>query len=137
MSHIATDSRFHQIIDADAPVTKLASGFAFVEGPLWHPTEGHLSFSDIPGDVRRRWAPSVGITEVARPANMGNGLTYDADLNLLVCEHATSTVARIWPDGRREVLASHFEGRELNSPNDICVRSDGAIFFTDPSYGRG
>ena len=63
-------------------------------------------------------------------------MTYDAALNLLVCEHATSSVARIRPDGRREVLCSHFEGRELNSPNDICVKSDGSIWFTDPWYGR-
>jgi gluconolactonase len=71
-----------------------------------------------------------------RPSNMGNGMTYDRDLNLLVCEHSTSCVARFRPDGRREVLASHYEGRELNSPNDICVKSDGSIWFTDPWFGR-
>jgi gluconolactonase len=70
------------------------------------------------------------------PSHKGNGMTYDADLNLLVCEHATSSVTRFSPDGRREVLASHFEGRELNSPNDIVVKSDGSIWFTDPWYGR-
>ena len=63
-------------------------------------------------------------------------MTYDADLNLIVCEHATSTLVRERPDGRREVLASHFEGQELNSPNDVCVRSDGSIYFSDPWYGR-
>jgi len=63
-------------------------------------------------------------------------MTYDADLNLLICEHVTSSVVRIRRDGTREVLATHFEGRELNSPNDIIVRRDGAIFFTDPTYGR-
>jgi gluconolactonase len=63
-------------------------------------------------------------------------MTYDADLNLLVCEHATSTLAREYRDGRREIVASHFEGRELNSPNDVCVRSDGSIYFSDPWYGR-
>ena len=70
------------------------------------------------------------------PSNKGNGMTYDADLNLLVCEHATSSVARFRPDGTREVLCSHFEGRELNSPNDIVVGNDGSIYFTDPTYGR-
>lgn len=74
--------------------------------------------------------------EVARPSNKGNGLTFDAELNLIVCEHATSALVRIRRDGRREVLASHFEGKELNSPNDVCVRSDGSIYFTDPWYGR-
>jgi gluconolactonase len=71
-----------------------------------------------------------------RPSNKANGLTYDADLNLIACEHATSSLVRFAPDGSRTVLASHFEGRELNSPNDVVVRSDGSIFFTDPWYGR-
>jgi gluconolactonase len=89
----------------------------------------------MPGDVRRRWDRS-GVQEVMRPANKCNGLTYDADLNLLVCEHATSSLVRERPDGRRETLASHFEGMELNSPNDVCVKSDGSIYFSDPWYGR-
>ena len=63
-------------------------------------------------------------------------MTYDAELNLIVCEHATSSLVRERPDGRREVLASHFEGCELNSPNDVCVHSDGSIYFSDPWYGR-
>ena len=71
-----------------------------------------------------------------RPSNKGNGMTYDQELNLLVCEHSTSSVARFRPDGAREVMCSHFEGKELNSPNDICVKSDGSIYFTDPTYGR-
>jgi gluconolactonase len=71
-----------------------------------------------------------------QPSNKGNGMTYDAELNLVVCEHATSAVARFRPDGTREVLATHFEGRELNSPNDLCIRSDGSIYFSDPWYGR-
>jgi gluconolactonase len=70
------------------------------------------------------------------PSYQGNGMTYDVNLNLLVCEHATSSVTRFNPSGGREVLASHFEGRELNSPNDLCVTSDGSIWFTDPTYGR-
>ena len=136
MPHTATDHRFTDLIDLNAPVTQIASGCVFTEGPLWHPIEQHLIFSDMPGDVRRRWSPAAGVTEIARPSNKGNGMTYDADLNLLICEHATSSVVRLRPDGTREVLASHFEGRELNSPNDIVVRSDGAIYFTDPTYGR-
>ena len=136
MSHIVVDPRFTSLIDPQAPVRQLGSGFSFTEGPLWHPVEGHLLFSDMPADVRRRWTPDGKVTEVMRPSNKGNGMTYDGDLNLLVCEHATSSVVRLRPDGTREVLASTFEGCELNSPNDICVRSDGAIFFTDPTYGR-
>lgn len=136
MPHTVVDDRFTGLIDANAPVERIGTGFTFTEGPLWHPVEKHLLFSDMPGDVRRRWTPTAGVSEVMRPSNKGNGLTYDADLNLLVCEHATSSVARFRPDGTREVLASHFEGKELNSPNDICVRSDGSIYFTDPTFGR-
>ncbi|KXX62425.1 hypothetical protein AZG88_29435 [Rhodococcus sp. LB1] len=74
--------------------------------------------------------------DVSHATHMGNGMTYDGDLNLLVCEHTTSSVVSIDRDGRRSPLATHFEGRELNSPNDIVVRSDGSIYFTDPLYGR-
>jgi gluconolactonase len=136
MSHKVIDSRFLELIGEHEPVSKLGGGFVFTEGPIWHPVEKHLLFSDMPGDVRRKWTPDGGVTEVMRPSNKGNGMTYDADLNLLVCEHATSSVARFRCDGAREVLCSHFEGKELNSPNDICVKSDGTIYFTDPTYGR-
>ena len=71
-----------------------------------------------------------------RPSNKCNGITYDADLNLLVCEHVTSSLVRERPDGARETIATHFEGKELNSPNDVCVGSDGTIYFSDPWYGR-
>ncbi len=135
MAHEALDAAFRRLIDEHAPVRQAGSGFTFTEGPIWHPVDHYLLFSDMPADVRRR-LDRAGVREVLRPSNKGNGMTYDAELNLLVCEHATSSVARFRPDGSREVLASHFEGRELNSPNDICVRSDGAIYFTDPWYGR-
>jgi len=135
MAHDAVRPAFRQLIDEHAPVRQLGSGFTFTEGPIWHPAGQYLLFSDMPGDVRRRW-DGAGVREVEKPANMGNGLTYDRDLNLIVCEHATSSLVRLKPDGTREVLASHFEGRELNSPNDVCVRSDGSIYFSDPWYGR-
>lgn len=134
-THVAEMPAFNELIDLWAPVRQLGTGFQFTEGPVWHPKDGFLLFSDMPGDVRRRW-DGAGIREVMRPANKCNGMTYDGDLNLIVCEHATSTLVRERPDGRREVLASHFEGRELNSPNDVVVKSDGAIYFSDPWYGR-
>jgi gluconolactonase len=136
MTHTALRSEFEELIDVYAPVGQLGSGFTFTEGPIWHPVEHFLLFSDMPADVRRRWDVRGGVREVKRPANKCNGMTYDADLNLIVCEHATSTLVREYPDGRRDVLASHFEGRELNSPNDVCVKSDGSIYFSDPWYGR-
>jgi gluconolactonase len=136
MTHAALGPGFENLIDLDAPITRIGTGFKFTEGPIWHPRDRNLLFSDMPGDVRRRWDRASGIVEVRRPSNKCNGMTYDAGLNLIVCEHATSSLVRERPDGRREVLASHFEGKELNSPNDVCLRSDGSIYFTDPWYGR-
>jgi gluconolactonase len=129
---------FLELVDENAEVERLGTGFTFTEGPIWNP-DGFLLFSDMPGDVRRRWDPDSGVTEVANPSNKGNGMTFDLDGRLLVCEHVTSSVVRMDPDGKgggREVLATHYEGRELNSPNDVVVKSDGAIYFTDPTYGR-
>lgn len=136
MAHDLLSSEFRDVIEPTAPVQTIAGGFEFTEGPIWHPHDQFLLFSDMPGDVRRRWDAAGGVREVMRPANKCNGMTYDAALNLIVCEHATSSLIRETPDGRREVLASHFEGKELNSPNDVVVRSDGSIYFTDPWYGR-
>jgi gluconolactonase len=129
---------FLELVDEDAELERLGTGFTFTEGPIWNPA-GYLLFSDMPGDVRRRWDPDSGVSEVANPSNKGNGMTIDNDGRLVVCEHVTSSVVRMDPDGRgggREVLATHYEGRELNSPNDVVVKSDGAIYFTDPTYGR-
>ena len=136
MGVIVKSDALGELVDTAGEVERLATGFEFTEGPIWNASEGALYFSDMPGDVRRRWSPADGISEAMRPSNMGNGMVYDADGNLLVCEHATSTLVRERPDGTRETLAGHFEGSELNSPNDVCVRSDGSIYFTDPIYGR-
>jgi gluconolactonase len=128
-----------ELVDEDAEVERLGTGFTFTEGPIWNPEGEFLLFSDMPGDTRRRWDEASGVREVAKPSNKGNGMTLDNDGRLVVCEHVTSSVVRMDPDGTgsgREVLASHYEGRELNSPNDVVVKSDGAIYFTDPTYGR-
>ena len=134
--HTAISDDFRQILALDAPVERLGTGFIFSEGPLWHPHEQTLIFSDMPGDTRRKYTPGQGISVLEKPSNKGNGMTYDADLNLLICEHSTSSVVRILTDGTRETLCTHFEGKELNSPNDIVVGNDGSIYFTDPTYGR-
>ena len=136
MTHVTQRPEFENLIDPYAPVGQLGTGFTFTEGPIWHPVDHYLLFSDMPADVRRRWDAKRGVVEVKRPSNKCNGMTYDADLNLIVCEHATSLLVRERPDGRREVIASHFEKQELNSPNDVCVHSSGAIYFSDPWYGR-
>ncbi len=136
MTHTTMRPEFEDLIDPYAPVGQIGTGFTFTEGPIWRPIDRYLLFSDMPADVRRRWDPDRGVSEVKRPSNRCNGMTYDTELNLIVCEHATSSLIRERADGRREVLASHFEGQELNSPNDVCVRSDGSIYFSDPWYGR-
>ena len=106
-----------------------------MEGPVWNPREQCLYFSDIKADTRRRWSERDGNTVARHPNNMGNGMTYDADLALITCEHATSQVTRE-ADGRVQVIASHYRGKELNSPNDVVVSRSGAVYFTDPAFGR-
>ncbi|MFD2094013.1 SMP-30/gluconolactonase/LRE family protein [Blastococcus deserti] len=121
----------------DSPLLeRIGSGFDFTEGPVWNPVEDALYFSDMPGDVRRRWSEDDGVREVRRPSNKGNGMAYDARGGLLVCEHSTSRLVREEPDGSTTVLASHWEGRELNSPNDVIVTLTGDVYFTDPTFGR-
>ena len=125
------------LVEADAELECIGSGFTFTEGPLWTNRDGgSLLFSDMPGDTRRRWSEAGGVEVVAHPSNKGNGLSWDLEGRLLICEHSTSSLIRVEPDGSRTVLASHWQGKELNSPNDVVVASDGSIVFTDPPYGR-
>jgi gluconolactonase len=130
------DVRLLSIVDRDAKVEQLATGFDFTEGPVWHPYEKFLIFSDMPNDHMRRWTPADGISTFRKPCNMANGNAYDRDGRLLTCEHASSRVTRTEKNGEIVPLATHYRGKQLNSPNDIVVRSDGAIFFSDPEFGR-
>jgi gluconolactonase len=127
--------KLRMLVDENADVEQIATGFTFTEGPIWMP-DGSLHFSDMPGDKRRRWHPDEGVTVLRDPSNKCNGMTLDNDGNLIVCEHVTSSVVRERPDGTRETLATHWGDKELNSPNDVIVASDGSIIFTDPTYGR-
>lgn len=124
-----------ELVAGDAGVELLAGGFGFTEGPVWSDADGCLLFSDIPGDTRYRWSPREGVAVDQRGTNKANGLALDREGRLLSCEHATSMLAR-YERGGRTVLASHYDGAELNSPNDVVVRSDGLLLFTDPPYGR-
>ena len=135
----AKSDAIYDLVDRDVEVEQLGTGFTFTEGPVWNPDGQFLLFSDMPADTRRRWDERDGVRVVASPSNKSNGMTIDRDGRLLVCEHVTSSVVRMDPDGTgsgREALASHYGGRELNSPNDILVRSDGSVYFSDPWYGR-
>ena len=136
MSVEIRDTRFESVVGRTVQFEKLATGFLFTEGPLWHAQGKYLLFSDMPGDHLRRWSAKDGVTTFRKPSNKSNGLTWDRQGRLLACEHATSSVTRTEADGSITALASHYEGKELNSPNDIICKSDGTIYFSDPTYGR-
>lgn len=119
-----------------ANVERLATGMRWAEGPVWFGDGRFLLLSDIPNNRIMRWDETTGNLSVFRnPSNFSNGLARDRQGRLLACEHLTRRVTRTEYDGRITVLADNFEGRRLNSPNDIVCSSDGAVWFTDPSFG--
>jgi gluconolactonase len=130
------DDRFRQIVGESVTFEILSSGFAFAEGPIWHPYEQHLRFSDIVGSRQFQWSQGEGLSIYREQSNMANGNTYGRQGRVVTCEHATNRVVRTQEDGSLETLASHYQGKELNSPNDVVVAPDGGIYFTDPPFGR-
>lgn len=130
------DPALRRLVPPDAVIERVACGFRFTEGPVWR--GDHLLFSDIPSDRIVRWElrpEGPVVTTFRTPSGNSNGLTLDRQGRLIACEHRTRRVTRTEPDGTITVLASHYQGKRLNSPNDVVVRSDGLIFFTDPPYG--
>jgi gluconolactonase len=125
-------------LDPGQPLERVATGFKFVEGPIWNAADRSLIFSDILGNSLLRWTEKTGVSLLRRNSYMANGNAYDRQGRILTCEHATSRVTRtdFANQGELEVLASHYQGKQLNSPNDIVCRRDGAIYFTDPASGR-
>jgi gluconolactonase len=114
----------------------LATGFYWAEGPVWFGDGRYLLFSDIPNNRILRWDETTGITsDFRKPSQHANGLARDRQGRLLTCEHGSRSVTRTEYDGRITVLASHYQGKRLNSPNDIVCASDGSIWFTDPPFG--
>jgi gluconolactonase len=122
---------------ADEPLLRVATGFRFLEGPVWHPVDRSLVFSDIQDNKMSRLSAVGELSTYRLPSRMANGNAYDRKGRLVTCEHATSRLVREEPDGTLTVLADRYDGKELNSPNDVVVARDGTIFFTDPVYGRG
>jgi gluconolactonase len=128
------DHRLHDLIAPDTPIERIAGGLTFTEGPLWRGRE--LLFSDIPNQRIARWRRLPEGPELTTFAKgMSNGLTLDRQGHVLAAEHNGRRVTRIAADGTRTVLAEQFQGKRLNSPNDLVVKSDGAVYFTDPPYG--
>jgi gluconolactonase len=129
----ARDSALHELVAPDASIERVAGGLAFTEGPIWRGNA--LVFSDIPNNRIARWRRLPEGPELTTFATgHSNGLTLDRQWQLLAAEHGGRRITRIADDGSRTVLAERFEGKRLNSPNDLVVRSDGAIYFTDPPY---
>ena len=112
----------------------LATGFQFTEGPVWHP-DGYLLFSDIPANRIHRWTPDGQVGVWREPSGNSNGLTLDQENRVVACEHGNRRVSRAAADGSAATAADRYQGRRLNSPNDLVVKSDGTIYFTDPPYG--
>ena len=130
------DNRFARKVLGSARLEELHSGSRWTEGPVWFSDHDCLYFSDIPNQrVLRYLAADNSISTYQQPSNFANGHTRDRQGRLISCQHGTRSVTRMEADGSVTMLADSFEGRKLNSPNDVVVRSDGSIWFTDPSYG--
>jgi gluconolactonase len=130
------DPRFRHLVKVTARVEKLYEGCRWAEGPAWFPAQRSLVWSDIPNDRMLRFDEASGVTGVFRaPAGYSNGNTVDREGRLVTCEHGNRRVTRTGHDGRITVLADRYRGKRLNSPNDVVVKSDGSVWFTDPAYG--
>ncbi|MCB2029379.1 MAG: SMP-30/gluconolactonase/LRE family protein, partial [Rhodoferax sp.] len=130
------DPRFARFAPGNVHLERLATGCRWSEGPAYFAAGRYLVWSDIPNDRVMRWDETDGSVSVfLQPAWNANGHAVDRQGRLISCEHRGRCVSRIEHDGRRTVLADRFEGRRLNSPNDVVVKSDGSIWFTDPTYG--
>jgi len=145
---VRLDPAFDKLVSADAKVEKLVDGHEWTEGPVWNRKEGYLLFSDIPNNAIIKWQDGKGESVFLKPAGYSgkepftgrepgtNGLTYDSEGRLVACEHGDRRVSRLEADGKtKKTLADKYEGKRLNSPNDLVYKSNGDLYFTDPPYG--
>jgi len=141
------DPRLDQLLPKDVQIEVLAGGFEWTEGPVWDRKQGHLLFSDIPNNVVNKWKPGEGISVFQKPAGYtgptkdysqepgSNGLLIDKQGRLILCQHGDRRIARLETDGSFTTLADRYNGKRFNSPNDLALKSDGSLYFTDPPYG--
>jgi gluconolactonase len=140
------DPAFDALVPQSARIEKLANSFSFIEAPLWRPS-GVLWFSDVVGNVVLQWSPDGTVTDVLRPGgydgnslpaggyNGPNGMVADKDGAVLLCQHGNRRIVRISSDRQVTTLVDNFEGKKLNSPNDLVFHSGGSLYFTDPPFG--
>ena len=133
--HIDNATEFSRCVSADVKVIKLAGDMGFLEGPVWITRTRSLVFSDIPNDELKQWTAAKGVVSLRKPSRNANGNTLDLMGRLLTCEHSGRRVSIQDDAGKVTTLVDSFEGKKLNSPNDVVVKSDGTIWFTDPEYG--
>lgn len=129
------NSKFNEIVSEDTKLERLVTGFIFTEGPVWDAANDCLYFSDIPANKIWKWSKDCGIELFREPSGKSNGLTIDKQGRLIACEHANRRVSRTEKDGTVVTIADTYDGKRLNSPNDLVIKSDGSLYFTDPPYG--
>lgn len=141
------DPRFDQLVPKDATLEKIADGFTWVEGPVWHKQGGYLLFSDIPANAVYKWKQGEGVsvfltnsgysgsTPFAGKEPGSNGLTFDLNGQLVLCRHGDRQIGRLAADGKISTVADHYNGYRINSPNDLVFKSNGDLYFTDPPFG--
>lgn len=139
--------KLDELIPKDAVIEVLAGGFKWTEGPVWDKKTAALLFTDIPNNRVMRWSPADGLKEFLKPSGYtgaapftgyepgANGLAFDKDGSLILCQHGDRRVSRLGKDGKFQTLVDKYQGRRLNSPNDLIFHSNGDLYFTDPPYG--
>jgi len=142
---VRLDKRLDALVPHGAAIEKVADGFVFLEGPVWRSADSRLFYSDLRGNAIYQWTPADGVRDHSKPFFAGdgaglrgvgpNGIALDSEGRLLACVYGSRSVIRIEKDGTRTTLADRYQGKRLNSPNDLVVAGDGTVYFTDPSFG--